>query len=248
MFLSKQAFLRALFLSSTLGMALSGSADAATYRTSGMNITGGTYTVWDSSGALVVNPDTGSSTSPFTTFGPDTNLVGGYIGNGGGSLPDYTPDPASIVGGSWFFSPFNTYTAAANLGDSNSPAGSIPGGPVKFGILDDVNGTITMDLSSLFGNWRDTDFNIGTGKNDGITSAFATGAWNPETWAYTMSWYSTIDSTVGGPCLPSQCTALFVFEGTATPPLPLPAAFWLFGSGLVGLLMLARRQSTLKNM
>jgi hypothetical protein len=112
--------------------------------------------------------------------------------------------------------------------------------------LDDANGTITLNLSSLFGNWLNIDFSGGTGKNDGITSALANGIWNPATKAYTMSWISTVDSTVGGPCLPTQCTAQFVFEGTAS-PVPLPAAFWLFGSGLMSVLLLARRRSGLKN-
>lgn len=246
MFLSKQALLRAVFLSSTLGVALSNSANAATFSIGSMNITGGNYVVWDSSGALVVNPSSGSSVSPFTVIGPNTNLVGGYIGNGGGGLPVSTPDSASIVGAVWFGLPFNTYTAADNLGDDSSSTGSISGGPVPYGILDDNNSTITMNLSSFFGNWNNIDLSVGTGKNDSITSALATGAWNPVTKAYTMSWFSTVDSTVGGPCLPTQCTAQFTFEGAAN-PVPVPAAFWLFGSGLMSVLMLARRRSVLKN-
>ena len=243
MFLSKQALLRLAFLTSLLGTTLTDNAHAATFSIGGMNITGGSYTVWDSSGVLVVNSSTGNSTSAFTTIGPNTNLVGGYIGNGGGSLPYYTPDSASIAGGLWFGSPFNTYTAVANLGDDSSPAGSISGGPVPFGTVDDINGTITMNLSGFFGNWANIDFNIGTGKNDGITSALATGTWNPVTKAYSMSWISTVDSTVGGPCLPTQCTAEFTFVGTAN-PVPVPASFWLLGSGLMSVLALARRKRT----
>jgi len=241
MFLSKQAQLRLAFLTSVLGMMLTDSVNAATFSIGSMNITGGTYTVWDSSGVQVINPNTGSSTSPFTTIGPVTNLVGGYIGNGGGGLLFSTPDADSIVGGLWFGSPFNTYTAAANLGDDLSSVGSISGGPIPFGIVDDISGTISMNLSSFFGNWSNIDFNIGTGKNDGITSTLATGTWNPVTRAYTMSWISTVDSSVGGPCLPTQCTAEFTFVGTAN-PVPLPASFWLLSSGLMGVLALARRK------
>lgn len=241
MFLSKQALLRLAFLSPIWGIVLSAGAHAATFSIGSMNITGGSYTVWDSSGALVVNTSTGNSTSAFTAIGPNTNLVGGYIGNGGGSLLSSTPDSDAIVGGLWFGSPFNTYTAVANLGDDSSPAGSISGGPVPFGTVDDINGTITMNLSSLFGNWSNIDFNIGTGKNDGITSALATGTWNPVTKAYSLSWFSTVDSTVGGPCLPTQCTAEFSFVGTAS-PVPVPATFWLLASGFMSVLALARRK------
>lgn len=246
MFLFKQALLRFVFLSSALATVLPGSANAATFNIGSMNITGGSYTVWDSSGVLVVNPSSGSSTSLFTTIGPNTNLVGGYIGNGGGGLPVTTPDSASIVGAVWFGFSFSTYTAAENLGDDLSPAGSISGGQVPYGTLDDGNSTITMNLSSFFGNWNNFDLSVGTGKNDGITSALATGAWNPATKAYTMSWFSTVDSVVGGPCLPTQCTVQFIFEGTAN-PVPIPATFWLFGSGLMSVFMLARKRSGLKN-
>lgn len=216
-------------------------ATAATFSIGSMSVTGGTYTVWGSDGSLVTNPDSGSSTSPFTTFGPNTNLIGGYIGNGGGGLLASTPDPASIVGGMWFGTPFNTYTSTSNLGDNSSAAGSIAGGPVPSGVLDNVNNTITMDLSSLFGNWSDVDFNIGTGKNDGTTSAQATGAWNPITGAYSLMWTSTVANTVGGPCLPTNCVAQFTFAGTAS-PVPVPEAFWLFGTGLAGLFGLARHR------
>jgi hypothetical protein len=220
-------------------------ATAATLNIGSMNITGGTYTVWDSSGALITNPNSGSSTSPFTSFGPDTNLVGGYIGNGGGGLLNSTPDPASIAGGLWFDFPINMYTSTSNLGDDFSPAGSIAGGPVPTGILDDINDTIEMDLSSLFGNWSNVDINVGTGKGDGTTSALATGTWNPVTGAYSMTWTSTVANTVGGPCLPTNCVAQFTFEGTAS-PVPVPAAFWLLSSGLVGLLGFARKRKTNK--
>jgi hypothetical protein len=241
MFQSKQALLRVAFLSSLLVLPLSGAAYAATFSIGSMNITNGTFIVWDSNNVLLVNPSSGSSISPITNFGPNTNLVSGYIGNGGGGLPSSTPDPASIFGGIWFGSPFNTYTAASNLGDDSSPSGSIVGGPVPTGTLDDISGTITMNLSSLFGNWGNVDFNVGSGKSVGISTWFASGNWNPLTGDYSMSWVSTVDSTVGGPCLPTSCTVEFTLGGTVT-PVPLPAAFWLFGSGLLSTIALARRK------
>jgi hypothetical protein len=243
MFLSKQAVLRLAFLTSLLGIALTDSANAATFNIGSMNITNGTYTVWDSNNVLLVNPSTGSSISPITYFGPNTNLVSGYIGNGGGGIPSSTSDPASIFGGIWFGSPFNTYTAASNLGDDSSPSGSIVGGPVPTGTLDDISGTITMNLSSLFGNWGNVDFNVGTGKSTGFSTWFAVGNWDPLTGDYSMSWGSNVDSTVGGPCFPSSCTVQFTLGGTVT-PVPVPASFWLLGSGLMSLLALGRRKRT----
>jgi hypothetical protein len=65
---------------------------AATFSIGSMNITSGIYTVWDSSGALIINPDTGNTVSSFTTFGSNTNLASGYIGNGGTGVPATTSD------------------------------------------------------------------------------------------------------------------------------------------------------------
>jgi hypothetical protein len=87
---------------------------AATFSIGSMNITSGIYTVWDSSGALIINPDTGNTVSSFTTFGSNTNLASGYIGNGGTGVPATTPDPDSIASAPWFGLVFNTYTAASN--------------------------------------------------------------------------------------------------------------------------------------
>lgn len=228
-------------LLSVAGLLLTSNTLASTLDIASMNITAGGYKVWDSNGKAVTNPDTGGTYWAFTTFGPDTNLVDGYIGNGGGGLPPLTPDPDSIAGNLWFGTPVNIYTAATNLGDDLTTAGSITGGAVPFGTLDDINNTIEMDLSSLFGNWANIDFNIGTGKSDGVTSALASGTWNPLTNAYTLSWVTIVDNSVGGPCLPTNCTAEFLFEGTAN-AVPLPAAVWLFGSGLIGLAGVARQK------
>lgn len=233
----------AVILLSVAGLLLTGNTQALTLDIASMNITGGGYKVWDSNGRQVFNPDTGEAFWAFTTFGPNTNLVNGYIGNGGGGLSFLIPDPDTIAGNVWFGAPVNMYTAATNLGDDITPAGTITGGAVPSGTLDDVNNTIEMDLSSLFGNWADIDFNIGTGKSDGFTSAFASGTWNPLTNAYALSWFTTVDNSVGGPCLPINCTAEFTFEGTAS-AVPLPAAVWLFGSGLIGLAGVAGRRKT----
>ena len=187
------------------------------------------------SGEFDIDSNDGIPASPFTTIGPDTNLVGGYIGNGGVGLDPTTADPDSIVGAQFSGFPINVYTAASNLG-GNSLAGSIAGGPVPTGTLDDVAGTITMDLSSWFFNWNDNDLHAGTGKADGVTSAFATGVWNPVSGQYTLSWQSL---TGLGP--KAGLTSFISLSGVAS-PVPVPAAAWLFGSGLLGLIGVARRK------
>jgi len=195
-----------------------------------MNITGG--------GVVVDNfPD---GFVPFYYLGPNTNLVGGYIGAGGSSLPSTAHDPNAIAVFDWYSLPVSLYTAATNLGDTYSTAGTVTGGPVPSGHLDNLAGTITMDLSGLFGTWSDGDYITGTSRNDGITSARATGTWNPATRAYTLYWDS---KTIGLACPePNGCVSHWTLPGTAS-PVPVPAALWLFGFGLLGLFGLQRRLS-----
>jgi len=210
-------------LLSALGISLlSQSASAATYAIGSMNITSGGFSVDGFPDGFVA----------FNYIGPDTNLVGGYIGSGGASVDNATPNPSRIVGADWYGLPMNLYTASTNLGDAATPASTYTGGPVPSGSLDNAAGTITMDLSSFFANWGDGDYMLGTGRNDGITSAMAAGTWDPATHAYTLYW----DSKAIGPNCPEPngCVSHLTLAGTAS-PVPVPAALWLFGSGLLGL-------------
>ena len=200
---------------------------AATYSIATRNITGGGVSVDDFLDGMV----------PFFYLGPNTDLVGGYIGVGGAGLPAGSYDANGIGSLDWYGSPVSLYTASANLGDAYTVAGSVTGGPVPTGTLDSVAGTITMDLSSLFGTWNDGDYIAGTGRPDGVTSAMAVGTWDPGSLAYTLYW----DSLVFGPAC-SPCVSHWTLHGVAS-PVPAPAAFWLFGSGLLGLISVQCRRS-----
>ena len=190
------AFIYALLFTTPVG--------AANYPIDAMNITGGSV-VWSLPGGL-------PEVDIFSSFGPDTNLVGGYIGTGGStSLPFDPPNPDNIL----FFTFFDglndvaTYTAASNLGTTSVPADITPGGPVPTGTLDDTLNTIEMDLSSWFGSINNaTDVWAGTGLDDGFTSPLATGTWNPVTYEYELTWNSrTPDSPTNPfPGLESQWT------------------------------------------
>ena len=204
-------------------------SNAATFNIDSMNITGGGFDIDISDGTITINP--------FTTFGPNTDLVSGYIGNGGtGLLPD-TPDPDSIIGVQFAGLPVNAYTAASNLGDTSTAIDTQTGGLIPTGTLDDIAGTITMDLSSWFMNWNDTDIQAGTGKADTSTSDFATGIWDPVSGAYSLSWQSI---TGAGP--KASTLTYITLEGIAS-PVPIPTTIWLFGSGLLGLVGIARQKT-----
>jgi hypothetical protein len=163
-------------------------------------------------------PPTGLTLNPTGT----TNLVGGYIN---------TPDAIIItplMGGDQII-----YTAASNLapnGNAMAPSvGSIAGGPTPTGTLDDVAGTINMDLSSWMVNHFGMDQNLG--------SSTATGVWDPLTLMYTLSWDATLTQ---GPNMGQDVT--WTLTGMAN-AVPVPAAAWLFGSGLIGLIGAARRKT-----
>ena len=215
---------RVSLLASSLALVVllvSSAAHSATYSINNMNIAGGGLLV---DGFL-------PTVTPFNYIGSNTNLVGGYIGSGGSAVVASNPNPVQIVGLDWYGMPLGLYTAAANLGDATSPAGTMAGGPVASGTLDDAAGTITLDLRSLFGNWNDGDYITGTGRADGITSVFASGTWDPVTHTYNLHWDS---NTIGPFCGSGTCVSHWTLQGTAS-PVPVPAAIWLFGSGLLGL-------------
>jgi hypothetical protein len=141
----------------------------------------------------------------------------------------------------------NTYTAAANLGDVNSAAGTISGfAPVTFNIASMTNGaTFTADTSAWFANYNGTDFNQGSGRNlvDGAANgSFATGtlsACSGSTCSYTLNWSSYI---VGGSF--DGNTGVWNLSGTVTAAVPEASTYgmMLAGLGLVGGMVARRRK------
>jgi hypothetical protein len=222
-------------VASALGLGAVGAAHAAAITS--ITITGGSFH----------NSQSTPNRVPFTFFGPNTDLVSGYLGApGGNGISSFTQNPNSIGGFDHFGAPVNLYTAASSFGDL-SPAGILPGGPVPTG--DITNGVMTMDLSSWFANWNGQDFNQGsaTASTDFVpTDVYGTA---PADVAGSVSCVGTICTFenlewqslwVGGAT--NGATGTWTLSGTAT-IVPVPAAVWLFGSGLLGLAGMARRRT-----
>jgi hypothetical protein len=112
------------------------------------------------------------------------------------------------------------------------------GMPAPSGSVDTVAGTINVDLSSL---------------RAAATSPFGTldmalwpiinppsaGTYNPGTGTFGLVWMNPFSVLVGGHYISG--TVNVSLSGTVA-PVPVPAALWLLGSGLIGLASMSRRR------
>lgn len=193
----------------------SGAANAAVVTQ--LNVTSGQFGMND--------PINGSGDE--SAIGPFTLTMGSYQGVESFDAGTGTTSVANPIV-TWAFGYFgnvNNFTAAS----SANPAVT-GGGPAPSGTTDDVAGTISLDLSSWFAEWNGTSFNQG--------DANATGTYNAVTGEFTVGWSSLINGgTFNGK------TGYWELTGTAdVSAVPVPAAVWLMGSGLVGLASVARRR------
>ena len=160
--------------------------------------------------------------------------MGGYINSSTGGpisitnfgMPSGGPTPPQYV-----------YTAASNINHNGVPTdpvdgtpnpgdGDFLGGPVPTGIIDDIAGTNSMDLSSWFTNHMIMDQNLGS------ANATGTGSWDGTSGLYDLPW--TVTLTQGGA---ASGTVTWNLQGDIldASAVPEPSALWLVAISILGL-------------
>lgn len=169
------------------------------------------------------------------TQNPQINLdivMGTFQGGPGFDGSGNADKGAGIVGFDWqFYGPVSVYTIPDKLNGPNSP---------QFGIYSAPSGDITgttmaLDLRAWTWAWNGGQYHQGGSTDGNMTISNLTDLGGGQ-YAFRADWSALFE---GGPI--NNTTGNWYIEGTAS-VVPLPAAVWLMGSGLLGLIGLARRR------
>ena len=179
------------------------------------NVISGTFEVFDLGGISIDGVT--------SLLGNGVLVEGAYNGDAAGIATDPSATYAGFETALFFGEPGTPidfyYAPSGVFDDPGAPSHNAP--TIDFG-------TMTADMTSIFANWNSNppdyygEYNVG-----GIASVVAL---DPYSWELSWSHFQT-----SGP-----------FEGLTTEmtmvvsQVPLPATVWLFGSGLLGLIGIAR--------
>lgn len=199
-----------------------GSADVSGYVGNGVGPEFGTNTY--------IYPNAGNSTVAnlyfglSSTFGPQ-----GFSANGGG-----------VTGGeiySWYA---DTANSIEYRGVTSAPSAS--GGNFNLNtrliITADAGASVVSDATTLaLGNNVHSLLHI---NSTSFTVSRAVEILNGSSWVAALPYYNSLQTAFGAPGTQSDFSTGFYWENSVS-AVPIPAAVWLFGSGLIGLIGIARR-------
>lgn len=214
------------------GLIVSTSINAAPI--SQLTITGGDYSLGNGSKNTFINMDGTPGVGAFADL-----TIGGYDGSSpqsntwtdwGIAYLEFDSNGPIVV----MTAPEDDYTSSTADPDNASFAG------ISGDITNDI---VTLDLSSWSMWWSGTITNEGPGDTC-VTADFVTrcstplviNSYDPSTGAFDATWNSVI---VGAWC--NGCLSNWHITGTVS-AVPLPAAVWLFGSGLIALFAASRKR------
>ena len=180
---------------------------------------------------------TGGGFIPITDIGSGANQL---IGVASGETWDTSSVQLSAAPGSIGSFIFGSTPSGANpyvnsfTGASDSQNVDAGGHALPSATWDDGTGVGTLDMGSFYANWNGTNFNQGT------TAAMTVDVLSCDPGNLNCGFDASWTSTIVGGAFDGQ-TGSWNFSGTVS-AVPVPAAAWLMGSGLVGLVGVARRR------
>lgn len=166
-----------------------------------------------------------------------------YLTNGSGVTPSINSGDASpLVVGDWGYNQYfiagtgTSFTDTFNFTVATPVTGAASANNLPLTIK--LNNSTSLNLNNFSSFtasfWDGSSLNPLTYVTDSSGSYFqGSGPLNPGT-DYYVQVSGVTSGTQGG---------LYQFSYAMTSPVPVPAAVWLFGSGLLGLMAIARRKS-----
>lgn len=167
---------------------------------------------------------------------PDVPHPYNWDGLGAQAGTGYSTTPAAqsnmLLPFSFFSNP--TYVGTNPIAYQSGIAHPAPTADIDMASCVGSSCTLSVELSSWEVMWNGSAFEQGPRPVNTGPFILATGTYDLVTHAYSLGWTSQIS---GGPF--NGVTAYWYLEGTV---VPVPAAVWLFGSGLLGLMAMTRRK------